>query len=330
MLLQKSIFKLVTPILFIGFCSVHVHSQNLVPNPSFEDYSECPPDLGIGDTYIDYADGWDFFAPTPDFYHTCGGPNVSVPDNYLGSQEAATGEGYAGFYAYQDYPVNAREGIITQLSSPLVVGQTYYCSFKISLAEKSAVACNNIGMLFRTEFNPLPLPYPTSDIYNQVNYSQVYTSEIIMETVDWVTVSGSFVADSSYAYVSFSNHFDNNLTDTLVNPGLWHYAYYYIDDICVSSNPDECELVNSISNVKNGLYTQVYPTLVKSKVNIDLDRQYKVISVELYSYTGQLLKINKFQNSKSLELDVNNLPKGMYILKIKADSKSSVNKIIKA
>ena len=146
--MKKNIIILSLLIPFSGYC------QNLVNNSSFESFNTCPPQIGLGfTTYISYADNWDYYQLTPDYFNSCSAGNASVPNNYLGTQTASTGIAYAGFSAFQDIFVNnAREGILVKLSDTLQVGVKYYCSFKINLADSSVWACNKVGMLFHTKY----------------------------------------------------------------------------------------------------------------------------------------------------------------------------------
>ncbi len=79
---------------------------NLVPNPSFETYTNCPNN----GSQINYAFPW--YSPTwgsPDYYNTCDGSAVlsfGVPLNWFSYQYARTGSGYSGIYCY-DADINA-------------------------------------------------------------------------------------------------------------------------------------------------------------------------------------------------------------------------------
>lgn len=318
-------------ILLITCIAVHLNSQNLITNPGFELYSECPPDIGLGfETYITNADGWDFSSPTPDFFHTCGSEGAAVPDNYFGAQSPATGEGYGGFAAYLTISENGREGLITPLYSPLEIGQTYYCSFKVSLAEDSGWACNNISMFFSTHFHQVPF---TQGDFSQFNEAHIVGTEIISDSINWVTISGSFVADSAYTYVSITNHFDDSLTQVIEMPNGVGFtaasAYYYIDDICVTQDAENCDIINSIQSIRNDLKLKIYPTLTSSNVHIDFEQYHNSIHVEIYNQLGQLIKKQAFQNRTQLDLDMYDFSSGMYLIRVEADSKYSINKIIK-
>src|SRR5687768_16803403 len=80
--------------LFLFGCTELVFGQNLVPNPSFEDYDTCPEFL----SQINYAIGWGSSRQTPEYYNSCAIPFTvaSVPHNYFGSQYPASGNAYAG------------------------------------------------------------------------------------------------------------------------------------------------------------------------------------------------------------------------------------------
>lgn len=307
-------------------------AQNLINNSGFENYNACPPDIGWGfTTYITYADFWDFSSPSPDYFHTCGGPNASVPDNFFGNQLAASGNGYVGFVAYQSTgAVNAREGVIIKLSDTLEQGQTYYCSFKISLAENSAWACNNIGMYFSTGFHQTP--FSTQTYYNQVNVSQVYVPSIVSDSINWITVSGSFIADSSFLYVSITNHFDDVNTSVVAtaNPNaLYSLAYYYLDDVCVSLNPNTCGYITSeLNSTKNEIISRIYPNPVSETAIMELNGLQKQISVEIYSFDNQLLKRIRIENTNLVKIDVNDLPEGLYLVRVEVDSVSFYKKLI--
>ena len=128
-------------------------SQNLVPNPSFEQYTSCP------DNYcqIHRASGWEAWGYSPDYFNSCGiypWSPVSVPYNDIGFQFASTGNAYAGFFAYDSLNSSScglcREYIGMQLVSPLVIGQKYYVNFKVSLADIANFAVDKIGILFST------------------------------------------------------------------------------------------------------------------------------------------------------------------------------------
>jgi hypothetical protein len=216
-------------------------AQNLVPNPSFEDTVNCPPGPGQVPSVV----GWTA-SGSADYFHSCyndfGFPQwgISVPNNWGGYQEPyGGGNAYCALGTIAPCCPSVREYIGTQLATPLDIGQKYFVSLRTSLALNDSieaqVATNNIGLNFSTvnysSANPPPLN----------NAPQINHSSLITDSINWTLVSGSFIADSNYAYVWIGNFFTDSMTDTL-NYGYNanRYAYYYIDAVCVSIDSLTC------------------------------------------------------------------------------------------
>lgn len=185
--------------LFILFFSSF--SQNLVPNPSFEDTVACPTTYG----QIDKAVAWSSYNPSPDYFHCCSGN----PNNFgFGFQYAHTGKAHGGGVQFNGWSSNNREILGSQLIEPLIIGQNYYISFWVNLGDWSSCAINNVGILFIKD-----LYYPITP----KNISHLYSSQIISDTVNWIKISGSFIPDSSYKYILIGNFFDDENTDTMLH-----------------------------------------------------------------------------------------------------------------
>lgn len=219
------------PIVLLSFSlfSSLIFAQNLVPNPSFETYSSCPNNYN----QVSRATGWYPSAnnnnPT---YHTeycnsCGTSTFQVPSNTWGNQTAATGVAYmAEVSMAPSVQPNYRENIFAQLTSPLIIGNSYFVSMKVSHTDESQYATNNFGAKFST--------LPTFPINN---ICQVYSPTIITDKTNWTTISGCFIADSAYEYICLGNFFTD--ANTLVQqscPSCQFSLYgYYVDDISVTS-----------------------------------------------------------------------------------------------
>src|SRR5947207_3313209 len=105
-------------LLLILLVSCRVIGQNIVTNPSFENYSSCPNVPGD----INYATSWMSYGNSPDYYNSCStysaclqGPSFSVPFSSAGYQLAATGQGYCGLLTYYNMIQDSREFIGSQL-----------------------------------------------------------------------------------------------------------------------------------------------------------------------------------------------------------------------
>ncbi len=207
-------------------------AQNLVPNWSFEDTVACPTYYG----QIFKAFGWKVFRETPDYFNACNNTTVGVPLNDAGFQVALSGNAYAGLITFSSFTTNYREIIGCELIQPLIVGQKYFVSLWASRAYNPSsivyLSSNNIGVRFSIDSSSSISP---STINNNAHLS---FSSIITDTLNWTQIVGSFVADSAYRYLSIGNFFEdsntliNNLDTSIFN----QYAYYYIDDIKISTD----------------------------------------------------------------------------------------------
>lgn len=213
---------------------------NLVPNPSFENYTSCP--IGYPDLESK-CNSWTSFRGTPDYMNSCS--SVCGFDNNYGYQVARTGQAYIGFANFQVTTLNAREQVGVELLSPLEIGTTYYVSFYVScgytyLGEN--IATNMIGAKFTT------YKYTDPNLTNLLpNTCQVHTDNIISDTLNWLQITGSFVADSAYRYLIIGGFFDDSYIDTILFPYqvIPQSSYYYVDDVCVSTDPTLCSVSTS-------------------------------------------------------------------------------------
>ena len=66
-------------------------------------------------------------------------------------------------------------------------------------------ATNKFGILFST------VPYSKNNTPAINITPQVISSQIITDTIDWINISGSFIADSTYNYIILGN-FNDDIT----------------------------------------------------------------------------------------------------------------------
>ncbi|HKR03152.1 MAG TPA: T9SS type A sorting domain-containing protein [Bacteroidia bacterium] len=291
-------------------------AQNLVQNPSFEDTVSCP----IGPDEMDKSVGWSSYSYSPDYMHSCSMPgSVSVPDNWGGYQQAATGNAYgalAGFGSGWIGP-NVREFIGGHLLQPLSIGTKYYVSFKISLTINSGIlancACNKMGAMFSTV---------TYDVFNPAqvtNSPPIYSDSLITDSVNWTRISGSFIADSSYQYIIIGNFFSNNNTDTLViddfdGSHLCYGAYYYLDDVCVSTDSLNCNSPTGLQQIKQIAGLSLFPNPFSDKLNITIKRN-ELVEISLFDVTSRKIFNQTFTNSISINTE--QLAKGIYLYEVR-------------
>ena len=210
-------------LLFFSCCCSFCMAQNLVPNGSFEEYSHCPIDAEDF-SVIEWTSPT---TTTPDYFNTCGGVNVGVPNNAFGTQNARTGSGYAGIIAYlSDY----REYIQVPLSQTLLAGQKYYVSFYISSADLNEYVIKEFGAYFSSA----EIHTGTYNMLSFIPQIQHY-GNLLSDTIGWTNIKGSFVAEGSERYLIIGN-FNNDQNTTVVqvrNDIHITAVYYYIDDVSV-------------------------------------------------------------------------------------------------
>ncbi|HRP39805.1 MAG TPA: T9SS type A sorting domain-containing protein [Chitinophagales bacterium] len=287
-----------------------------MPNPSFEDTMACPASMD-GVSNLVY---WFSARYSPDYFNVCAEvetPYVSVPNNFAGHQIPLDGHAYAGLIMYQISPppmVNYREIIATPLSQSLTVGLRYYVSAYIVGTVSDVVHCfaNNFGFRFasvryssiESDINGVPID----------NFSHIRTATIITDTADWVWVGGEFVADSAYQYLMLGNFYDAEHTDTADCIDLPNYgkgAYYYIDKVCVSTDPLENQPTNIIDTEKSTEH--IYPNPARNILHIKNTQHYK--SFILLNALGQKVKEDKLSEEIS-SIDISDFSRGVYFLKI--------------
>jgi PKD repeat protein len=231
--------------LFIG---LHGDAQNLVSNPGFEILSSCPNTT----SQIANATGWNTSSNSPDLFNSCNGNGtiVGMPGNICGYQQSFGGNGYMGLLCYgsfsSSYSVNIREYATGMLTSPLVIGQTYSASFHVVLMNQSSHEVDHIDAKFVMSYNPsLPI----------TNSAQVFSTLPISDTLNWTTISGTFVADSAYNFIVIGNHFDdaNTIANSIQPVTFGWNAYYFVDDIEVTAlNQQPVSLFSATNHICPG------------------------------------------------------------------------------
>ena len=303
--------------------------QNLVPNHSFEEFDTCPNNT----TQIYYANGWGSYGGSPDYFNTCSTSiYASVPNNFTGFQYPADGNAYSGLIPYIE-GLFLREFMGAQLLTPLVIGQKYNVSFKVSVTAHAqigtcCIAIDKMGIKFSTvSYYVYPYNYTnTSALIN--NFANVYSTSIISDTTNWSTISGSFIADSAYKYIVIGNFFDDTHTDTFLIKNVvtdttaLKRSYYYIDDISVTRDS-----LSGISENNDGKEINLYPNPLKERISIDcINRQN--LSLSICNIFGELVLKRELKEYKN-EIDLSSLPTGIYIIKVTGSDWTVQKKLIK-
>lgn len=240
-------------------------AQNLVQNPSLEDYLECPQRLARFDTNVI---SWSCpTMGTTDYFNSCS-DIMGTPDNFKGRQPADFGKGYGGFYVYA--PDDYREYLQVELHEQLIKGVNYEVSFYVSLADRSDSAIKEFGVLFSKDQLDIDtqknlsknLWYQQSG--NQYNYMEIGYSNFYSNTEDWILVHTQFEAKGSEKYMTLGNFKPNARTRLFqTKKNSKQGAYYYVDMVSVITDDPPRKIAELVA-IADGKETK----------NIELDKSY--------------------------------------------------------
>lgn len=188
--------------------------QNLVPNPSMENYFRNSEEKGL-----DIARLW--YIPTrtsTDYFNNS--------QRSLKNEEDINpydGDAYAGFVAFDGRP-EYREYLSVKLTEKLKKNHIYRIEFQVLLGNNSTHALRNIGAA-ATSNNPLD-----ESKHDALKYTpQVQSSRIVMSD-EWITIAGEFIATGEEHYLTIGNFdLDANLEVEPLNSTGTSLAYYYVD-----------------------------------------------------------------------------------------------------
>ncbi len=297
---------------------------NLVPNPSFETYTNCPTSQG----QINRTGNW--YMPgggTSDYFNSCftltttSIVNMDVPANTAGYQMGIQNSaGYSGLQAWADGMTTYREYIQTKLTTTLTAGQKYFVTMYVSLADSSLCATDDLGIYFSQ--NPIP-----QSGYNPINVVPQISNPsgiFLTDNINWTKISGSFIATGIEEYITIGNFKNDANTDTL-SAGLScisSFSYYYIDGICVSTDSTLGNLtyIHDLSKKSAELF---YPNPTTGNIKINLTQ---IANIKLFDRFGQTLIIKESFNEN--QLDLSYLSDGIYFIQIQTGNNIALKKII--
>ena len=230
--------KLLLWLLFFLFNQSLFAQYNLVPNYSFENYTICP-----SDTNDVLPMPW--YEPTnvlgAGYFNGCSNDTtLGVPRNSFagnGFQYARTGVAFGGIFFMKQPNSNSRNYIQVILIDSLQKNKCYYVEFYINHANNLTIACNNISMAIT---NNKIWADTINDPYGVIPYNaQIfnYGNPIIKDTLNWIKVSGVFVAQGGEQHITIGNFKKDNQTNyiSLPPPVGFNYngAAYNIDDVSI-------------------------------------------------------------------------------------------------
>lgn len=228
------------------FLSLNLSTQNLVPNPGFEEFHKLPERLGQIDrakywtsTSRDSSD-WAFGrGMQSSFFHKdAPSPEVRIPyinaGGFTFQKYTKSGKGMGGIIAYGSAPVNRINYLQTSLTKELEKGEWYYIAFYILKRPdwswylySDAIGAAFSDSLYIEEIDGVSALSLDPDIQN--------VNGLIRDTINWTLINGCYQAKGGESHLIIGNF--KNTEETYVEKGHptagpW-LLYYYIDDVAV-------------------------------------------------------------------------------------------------
>jgi len=223
--------------IYLIFESLFIFSQNLVLNPSFEDYWYLPQFYSKKDTF--FCKNWySYDNIASDYYNKASKDTLfSVPHNESGYHPARTGDAYVGII-----PLNwggYMEYVTGTLSESLIGGRTYKVSFYVQCSGKTSyfyLAClgtllSKTQNIYRCKASPFYndlITYTDNAKKNNATKikAQIKNCDTCFITSDssWTQISGQYKAQGGEKYITigvfYEEKYDMKIYEPLRNVGV--------------------------------------------------------------------------------------------------------------
>lgn len=205
---------------FFGWTQIHVSAQNLVQNPGFEEFTNCPSSLN---NFNDVRPWCSPTAGSPDYFNLCG--------NYYYKSRSYPfeGKGYAGLILFSDNET-VNEYMQIQLDEPLFPGVEYHFQAAFKIDEQSPFVTNKITIGFQKQNR-------FYDYWAEVKPTEYFT--ITLENpFQWQLIDTIFTVTDTLQSLLFGNFIPlKNLPKTFNESGKkipgWA-CYLYLDALTVA------------------------------------------------------------------------------------------------
>ena len=234
-------------VMFLLFTCTYVYTQaqvNLVKNGAFEKYTTCPTSLD----QVSYAPPWNGIDTNwtpgmpgipsclPEYINGCSVYDASSePINHFFYQYPHSGKGMMQVVMYDDTIIDGHvfslDHLQGRLYHSLVAGQSYCVTFYTVRDNYCAFAVNNIGAYF--DDGTIDTASYCSD-YQTAYTPQVLDTALITDTLNWIKIQGSFIANGSESFITIGTFADTAHIEHVRFPvgNRWE-GLYLIDDVSV-------------------------------------------------------------------------------------------------
>lgn len=240
---MKPFFSL---IIFSTIAGLAYSQNNLVNNPSFEEYDG---DCNMADFF--HVKPW--YKPdclgSPDYMNVCHinlSGSIGVPNNYVGYQWPKHGDAYI-FIGWDSNPQTydgSREYIAQRIKEPLRKGEKYCISFWASLVDKGWYfqGSNALGLILSKDSifaDSVYYLHPSgwwlwscNNIYGTPVVGD--STQILNDTLNWVKLESEYTAIGGEEFLAIGNFYTSKQTRYGKPENNFGAAGYYIDMIELS------------------------------------------------------------------------------------------------
>jgi OOP family OmpA-OmpF porin len=263
-------------------CLANFAQENLVRNPSFENYNHLPQYIGDAP---DAITDWNFANDngSGDYYHVNAGFAYRTTENHFGGEEPHSGKAYAGFCVTPIY----REFLASQLVTKLEKDKQYKFTMYISNGDKEDVSyVKEISVMFLSRQwvlqNELKMGLPPQIVF--------YQDTGFTHKDGWQELTAIYTAKGTEQWIYIGAHQWECDTCKSV-PGEartespWIYggdkkvlqAHYYVDDVSIveifdTSQTDTTQLKTGIVYAFNNIHFATNSALLEKVDQPDLEK----------------------------------------------------------
>ncbi len=228
---------------FILCCLFPVYSQNLIPNPGFEEFNALPN----ADCQWYFVENWDNVngkfacdntAGSPDYFHTFGANFNQLPNTNVGNVQPLEGEAVMGITTYARVTADFREYISVELTEPLQMGTAYTLTLNYTNGNKGLNSFGGLGTPLGVHLSMAPLVQNGID---PILINPIFQSADPFYSNDWKQINIFFIPLDNYTHLTIGNFLnDANTNFQLFDPPSspnFPYAYFFLDNIQLKEEP---------------------------------------------------------------------------------------------
>ena len=304
-------------VILISLVVFKSNAQNLVLNPSFENTIPCWIFINLGTWQMQCTNWYSASGGSPDYFsetydQMCYA--LPVPQSTAGYQYARTGVAYVGLAPFFTtiFPsyVNRREYIGGILSDTLKQGHEYCISFYVSVADGMKYVIDGMGLYLSVDS---AVDYTINTNLSFIPQISNPSGNIIYDTLNWVQISGTYIANGGEKYLTIGNFKDDANTAIDSTSASLIESYFFIDDVSVI----DCTVgINEVNDNKD--IGKLYPNPARTAVYYESELNDNENGLlELYDMLGNKLSAYKLNHGKNkITIGTLNYARGVYMVKV--------------